>query len=116
MERGEIWAKGNSMYVYFIRQGAGNGKGPIKIGMASNLERRLNTLQTGNPVELNFIACIPCDSREEARELERKLHDFFRGSKIRGEWFKGGINMARIEQFHRSDTEYIEPEREVAQW
>ena len=46
------------MYVYFVRQGG--GKGPIKIGKTKDLERRLIELQCGNPVELNYIAVIPC--------------------------------------------------------
>jgi len=81
------------MYVYFIR--AGNS-GAIKIGMAVNIERRMNTLQTGNAFKLNIIALIPCDTREQALYLEQRLHRCFNSQHIRGEWFQGNIDFTKI--------------------
>ena len=83
------------MYLYFIR--AGN-RGAIKIGIANNIERRVATLQTGNPFKLNVIALIPCDSRQHAAELEKQIHRFFVKQNIRGEWFQGNIDFRKIHQ------------------
>lgn len=98
-------ARGREMYVYFMRAGE---DGPIKIGMTSKLEKRLAEMQTGNHLELNYIACIPCDNRKEAHKLESDFHRFFRRQSIRGEWFSGDIDFNKIKNFHRKDLEVIE--------
>ena len=59
------------MYVYFIQSGK---KGPIKIGKAKNIERRIENLQTANAYKLHLIALIKCDNCLEARHLEGKIH------------------------------------------
>ena len=74
------------MYVYFIRSGY-DKKPPIKIGVAKNIERRLNSLQTANPEKLTLIASIECSSRSEAFNIESYLHNELNNRKIRGEWF-----------------------------
>ena len=81
------------MVVYFIR--AGN-KGAIKIGVASDLAKRLETLQTGNPFELKVLATIPCSSEQHAYDLERRMHKLFASKRIRGEWFCGTINFLSV--------------------
>ena len=81
------------MVVYFIR--AGN-KGAIKIGVASDLAKRLETLQTGNPFQLKVLATIPCSSEQHAYELERRMHKLFASKRIRGEWFCGTINFLSV--------------------
>lgn len=81
------------MFVYFVR--AGN-RGAIKIGIASNIERRMATMQTGNAFQLKLLATIPCDSRLEAENTEKKIHKFFSKQRIRGEWFQGNINFKKI--------------------
>lgn len=86
-------------YVYFIR--AGN-RGAIKIGIARNIQRRLDALQVGNQYKLNLIASIPCVSRKHAEGMESKIHRFFRRQNIRGEWFQGNINLKKIENLNAS--------------
>jgi len=81
------------MFVYFVR--AGN-RGAIKIGVASNVERRLETLQTGNAFKLHVLATIPCDNRGHALTLEARFHKFFARQRIRGEWFQGNIDFRKI--------------------
>ena len=84
------------MNVYFVR--AGNKKGAIKIGVADDVDKRLSELQTGNPFELSIIAVINCDSREHAYHTEGRLHRLFKRCHIRGEWFKGTIDLSRINE------------------
>lgn len=90
---GHYCLKVYGMYVYFIR--AGNS-GAIKIGMAVNIERRINTLQAGNAFKLQVLALIPCDCREEALHLEQRIHKFFAKQRIRGEWFQGNIDFRKF--------------------
>jgi hypothetical protein len=69
-----------SCVVYFVQEGGG---GAIKIGVTKNLKSRLATLRVNAPREMNVLAHVPGDER-----LETYLHDRFRGSHIRGEWYR----------------------------
>ena len=86
------------MNVYFIRMGK---KGPIKIGVAKDIQRRMSELQTANPYELKLISSIPCKSENDAYRLEKKIHSIFKKQNIRGEWFQGNIRMNRIKDFDK---------------
>lgn len=90
--------------VYFIRAGS---NGPIKIGMAKDVNKRLSTLQTGNHEFLMLLATIPCKSLKEAEYMERKMHRCFKKQHIRGEWYKGSISIKDIEaaEFDNSERE-----------
>ena len=66
--------------VYIIQRGEG---GPIKIGRsASSITRRIQTIQQCAPESLIELARI-VDVR-----IESSLHEKFRRSRIRGEWFQ----------------------------
>jgi hypothetical protein len=82
-------------YVYLVQQGY---TGPIKIGLADNVCKRITELQVGNPIELLLIAVIGPISRKEAEHLERSLHKKFKHKHIRGEWFKHSIDMSAIKE------------------
>ncbi len=66
-------------YVYFISDGSF-----CKIGVASNIKRRLGLLQTGNPNELVVIHSIYSKC---PYVLEEELHKKYRKYHIRGEWY-----------------------------
>lgn len=68
-------------FVYFIEC---SGTRAIKIGIAVDVEKRLATLQTGNPSPMSVIAVVP-----GARANELRLHMRFRPERLRGEWFRG---------------------------
>lgn len=63
--------------VYFIRRGAF-----LKIGIASNVSKRLSSLQTGQPDKMELLGTIP-----GGRDVEQKLHARFVSLHHRGEWF-----------------------------
>lgn len=65
--------------VYFIQAGVG---GPIKIGSAVDVDKRLAELQTGCPDLLRIIG-----TSAGGREAEFALHRKFSAHRIRGEWF-----------------------------
>jgi hypothetical protein len=68
-------------HVYLIR--AANSL--YKIGFASNIERRFNTLRAQSPIPLELVLHF---NGENARELERELHDKFSDKRHHGEWFE----------------------------
>ena len=74
-------------YVYLAQHVHTTHK-PFKVGVARNVDRRLETLQTGNPYELAIIAKLGPFSRLQAYETERRLHRRLKNFKIRGEWFR----------------------------
>lgn len=84
------------MNVYFIKSGH---SGPIKIGIAKNVKRRLEQLQIGNPVKLYVLATIPCASRLHAHDMEARLHKAHHKNHIRGEWFNACIKLKGIDDF-----------------
>ena len=58
-----------------------------KIGFSGDVDKRLNSLQTGNPetLEVHHKIEIP-ESR--ARLIESKIHKEYSYLTIKGEWFK----------------------------
>ena len=65
--------------VYFIQCGT---TGPVKIGMARDVRKRMATLQTACPFDLRLLAAI-----DGSADLERELHQRFAEHRLRGEWF-----------------------------
>lgn len=60
----------------------------VKLGISSNLKKRLKTLQTGSSTPLEVLWTLPCgDSRLEAVNNERKLHRACKQYRLVGEWF-----------------------------
>jgi hypothetical protein len=65
--------------VYFIQAGQ---SGPIKIGIAIDVRKRLLALGCGSPEKLFLRATIP-----GGQKLERRLHRALRDHRLEGEWF-----------------------------
>lgn len=65
--------------VYFVREGP---TGPFKIGITSNMKKRMTTLQTANSTELFLMGVIRGGKPEEDA-----LHDRFSRFLKRGEWY-----------------------------
>jgi hypothetical protein len=66
--------------IYFIQEG---DNGPIKIGKAVSVERRLDGMQTAHHKELTILQVIPGGTTRES-QIKKDLIKF----KIRGEWFQ----------------------------
>lgn len=75
----------NKYYVYFVQAGE---NGPIKIGVAKNVKNRLRGLQTANPVKLKVLKNFEFSSEKRAREIEQRFHNFFKHTRMIGEWFR----------------------------
>ncbi len=65
--------------VYFIKAKGGKH---MKVGYATNVERRITQLQTGNPRRLKVIAVVP-----GTRQLESAYHQILAPYRAVGEWF-----------------------------
>jgi len=68
--------------VYVIGQ---DWSSPVKIGVASNVAKRLERLQSGNPITLAVL--WTSELHHDAYGLERHLHLHFADHAVRGEWF-----------------------------
>lgn len=66
--------------VYFVRN---EESGAIKIGTATDPQKRLWGLRTASAAELTLLATTPGD-----RVTEHAIHDRFHAQRIRGEWFR----------------------------
>ena len=69
-------------------------QGPIKIGFAANILKRLDGLQTGSPYRLRvwFGAVVPA---EKAVDLEVAAHNILLADQMIGEWFDVAAHEAR---------------------
>ena len=72
------------MFIYVIS--AEDGTGYQKIGFSQNVEKRLSSIQTGNPTRLkvHYTQEVP---KEKVRLLEKKIHQTIKHNKVSGEWF-----------------------------
>ena len=57
----------------------------FKIGIAIELDNRLNQVQTGNPYIVSLVFAL---KHKQAEEIEKKLHCIFNNKRERREWFK----------------------------
>lgn len=73
-------------FVYFITDGEA-----VKIGTASNVGKRLQALQIGNPRQLICIKQVPGDA-----EVEKLIHEAYADYRIRGEWYRYESEMKRL--------------------
>ena len=74
---------GQTCYLYVIQVASG----PVKIGIAQDVDARLPTLQTANFEELHIVYSFQCLSMEHASALEMVLHRRYCEQRLRGEWF-----------------------------
>jgi hypothetical protein len=92
------------MTVYCIRR-KGDTAGPIKIGFASNFEKRRKALSTATPEGFDVLALI-----EAGRGVERALHAELADFRVGGEWFApssevlAAIEKARTGQYDHEDN------------
>lgn len=67
-------------YVYFIQAGT---DGPVKIGVTSNIMKRMDALQVGHHEQLILLGSVA-----GGYEVEKHWHTRWSAHHIRGEWFK----------------------------
>jgi len=93
------------MSVYFIQAGDG---GPIKIGVTTDVQDRLSTLQIGSALPLVLLLEV-----WGGIEQERGYHETFAEHRMRGEWFAPHEDLlAFIEHLKENPPEPPPPEEE----
>lgn len=81
----DFWNAGTNGWVYFVQQG---DDGPIKIGFARDIAKRLEALQIGNAHELHVRLALRGTQKDE-----HAYHSDFDYAHIRGEWFEPCIDL-----------------------
>jgi len=77
--------KSNICYVYLMK--CFYEKPKFKIGISYLPERRLIGVKTSNPFLVELMAIYPAKSRENALDIEKALHFYYKDKKTNGEWF-----------------------------
>lgn len=67
-------------HLYLMQVGT---TGPVKIGIAVDVEKRRRQVQTGNPEPVRIVASLP-----HASDMEKVLHRRFARYRMQGEWFQ----------------------------
>lgn len=60
---------------------------PCKVGVAGNLKKRVDTLQTGHWEELSIHHAVMVRSKSLAFKVEKLAMNRLKDHRIRGEWF-----------------------------
>lgn len=82
----------------------GPTRGPKKIGIAKNPERRIRALGTGHSRPLRLLYSCRVPSESVAVDIERRAHWLLRERRMHGEWFDVGARAA-IEAVQRAVAE-----------
>lgn len=81
------WLRGKIGGVYFVKGGE-----RVKIGYSVNIRSRINELQTGSSIRIEFVAAIAGASQDD----EKDLHEEFAEYRVHGEWFEYGPRLAQF--------------------
>ena len=68
----------------------------VKIGVTSNLARRIRNVLTASPLMFKCIHHLDCKDMPQAKRLEKWFQEFMRSKWIRGEWYdtrNGGYSL-----------------------
>jgi len=77
--------------------------GKIKIGKTVDVKKRLSTLRTMSPVQLDLICTIRYDG-----ELERRIHQHFAEHRAHGEWFEAHEDiLSFIENYQEKGVRWV---------
>lgn len=97
----------NKGYVYFAYYPESNDK-HIKIGITTNLKKRLIQLQTGSPSLLRFYKTIYSSNY---KKIEKDLHKKYKDKNVLNEWFD--ISLEEIDEIVLSYQNEIEIEIKI---
>ena len=90
-------------YVYLVQEQLISCKGAVKIGISTNIQRRIENMQVGNSRRLKLLATMGPFGEVKAICFERQLHRRFKGHHVRGEWFLYGC-LARLQKYDEINT------------
>jgi ribosome-binding protein aMBF1 (putative translation factor) len=74
---------------------ASEGTALVKIGCTTGtVEKRLKSLQTGQPFSLHVLASVPVEA--DVQRIEKQVHAFLAQERRRGEWFEISLDAAAL--------------------
>lgn len=76
--------KSDKLYIISSKSGE---KTVLKIGITNDLDKRLKSIQTGNPEKISLVHQEEIPSYINIIEFERWLHSVFGNKRKTGEWF-----------------------------
>ena len=88
-------------YVYFVTDGD-----YIKIGVASDIYKRIKGIQTGNPKKVSLVEYLEFQCKEYALFAEKELHRMFAERRTHGEWFDIANDYDFLMFIRRIDHDY----------
>lgn len=93
-------------YLYAISNGE-----QVKLGMSSDINKRLKALQTSSPSDLVLLwKYYIANTSKDAIKIEKTLHRACKEFRIRGEWFEMGcidiVNLFNPNKQHTAKWEY----------
>lgn len=107
-------------YVYFIGAVNPNTESleAIKIGISEDPVKRLQSMTTDNHLPLVLMSTIECTTENTALAVEKRYHDKYKESRIKGEWFSITPNLIKdicqSDQYKRRRPRDISaPEQEI---
>jgi len=100
-------------YLYAVSDGE-----YIKVGMSTDVNRRIKALQTGSPRRLKKMwCCYAGEDSKEAKKQEKKLHRALKNYHVSGEWFHkrsmkiiDGWRVRSLNAKHEEEAEAINTE------
>ena len=78
-----------------------------KAGITNDTKHRLGMLQTGNPKPLSILLTCPMRNAEDARRLEKAVHDKYSAHRMMGEWFNPINKKKRAPMSWAAIREYV---------
>lgn len=79
--------RGPACVYVLARRGPLTKVGPVKVGIASDVKRRLNAIQTATTFPIDIYCAFPLPRRELARAIETAFHRQHAAACSHGEWF-----------------------------
>ena len=96
-------------FVYIIRE---EGNKRFKIGVSNNPDKRLKTLQTGNPEDLILLyTSLVCSN---SFEIEASAHEYFKDYLLRGEWFDPSLDIREVIVYLESQRYVLESDLDLS--
>ena len=74
-------------HLLYVITADGRPEYPVKIGITTDVEKRLRQLQTASPFKLYPVFISEKLTRSEAFAFESRMHREFEPRKMSGEWF-----------------------------
>lgn len=100
MRRKRKRVKHYSWFVYGIES-----RDAIKIGYSNHPQKRLVSLQTANPHQLELKFSIKTRTKCQAKFVENYLHERLRRYRLNGEWFELGVTEKIVFRILKEDRQ-----------